>query len=363
MTAVASDEPGLASARGLAIVGVVLGHAALSFLATPIGWAVRDDARWLGADAIVWILRQFLMPAFFVVAGLAAARLLDVRGVGGYLRQRARRIALPLALALVPVSLAMNALWDWGRTLAARAAVAETVPRLRASTAPVTLAHLWFLYYLLALSLAALAIALALGPRRRRGVTAALDALTARPLATVVLASLPTWACLQVDGTLQLDTPLGFAIDPVVAGYFGWFFAWGWWLARRRAGLAALARAVPGLLALAVAATAAAIPALLAARDGDRPSALATAVCALGSWAWVLALLGGARRWLPVAPRWLARCADDSLWIYVAHLPLVVLLQLGAAHLAAPGPLEYAGIAAAALAGSALIARGLRRAL
>ena len=59
----------------------------------------------------------------------------------------------------------------------------------------------------------------------------------------------------------------------------------------------------------------------------------------------------------------LGRCADDSLWIYVAHLPLVVLLQLGAAQLAAPGPLEYLAIAAIALAGSALLARGLRRAL
>ena len=362
MSAVAPDEPGVASARGVAIALVVLGHAAVSFLATPIGWAVRDDARWLGADAAVWLIRQFAMPAFFAMGGVAAARLLATRGVRGYLMQRARRVVLPLVIALVPVSLAMNALWDWGREVAARGQVAEAVPHLRGSSLPVTLAHLWFLYYLAALSLGGLAIAAALaGDRAARACDRLVAPLVTRPVLALPVLALPAWAALAWRGQLQLDTPLGFAIDPVVLGYFATFFAWGWWLAARREGLAAIGNALPALAALAVVATAAAVPALLDSRDGARPPLHATAAAALGSWALVATLVGATRRWLPRAPRALATLATDSLWIYVVHLPLVVLVQIVVAPWAWPGPAAYALVAATGLGGSALVARALRR--
>lgn len=351
-----TEDRGLASARGLAILGVVLAHAAASYLETPIGWAVRDGDRWIGVDAIGWTLHQFLMPAFFLLGGLAAARLLAARGARGYLRQRLRRIALPLVIAIVPVSLAMNGLWDWGRAISARDAVAAPVPQLRGSSLPITLAHLWFLYYLLAISLGALIVARVVNARGARWV----DAIT-QPLVSLAIAPLPLWACLVAAGKLQLDTPLGFDLDPLVTIAFASFFAWGWWLGSCPAALDAWARAAPILIAIAIGATAAATPAVLDSRDGARPGVIACALCALGAWAWVMALVGGARRWSPVAPRMLERCARDSLWIYIAHLPLVVLLQIGAATIDAPGVLEYVGIAAIGLGASALLARGLRR--
>lgn len=357
MTAVAPDEPGVAAARGVAIGLVVAAHAAASFMATPIGWAVRDDARWLGADAAIWLVRQFAMPAFFALGGVAAARLLATRGPRGYLAQRARRVLVPLVVALVPTSLAMNALWDWGREVATRGEVAAAVPHLRGSSLPVTLAHLWFLYYLAALSLLGLAVARVVGDRAARR----LDGLLARPVAALVALALPAWAALAWRGQLQLDTPLGFVIDPIVAGYFATFFAWGWWLAARRDALVALARALPIVAALALAATAAAVPALLDSRGGARPPLGATAAAALGSWTLVATLIGATRRWLPRAPGWLAALATDSLWLYVLHLPLVVLAQIAAATRAWPGPVEYALVVGIGLAGSAPLARALRR--
>ena len=36
--------------------------------------------------------------------------------------------------------------------------------------------------------------------------------------------------------------------------------------------------------------------------------------------------------------------ADASYFTYVTHMPLVVLLQIGASRLAWPGPLKYAGV-------------------
>lgn len=348
----ARRDPGVAATRGLAILGVIAAHAALSYLDTPIGWAVRDSSRWLGADAAVWIARQFLMPTFFLVGGMAAAGLLAVHGPRGYLRHRALRLGVPFAIALVPVSIAINALWDRGRALDGRAAVARAVPQLRGSELPITLAHLWFLYYLLWLSALALIVALALRGRTLATLDRAIAAIAARPWSQLVVLPLPAALCLAGGGKLQLDTPLGFAIDPINLVYFGSFFAWGWLVAARPSALPAMARGAPLYLVAAAALIAAVVPTLLTLRDHvDLPPPLtATAAAAIGSWALVLALIGGCQRWLAAPPRFLIRLADASLWIYVAHFPIVIALQLVTSQLVGPGPVEYVAIVTVALA-------------
>ena len=140
-------DPGLDAARALATLGVVVAHAALSYLTTPIGWAVRDTSSARVVDLLVWTARQFLMPTFFLLSGWLGALALERVGAAALLRHRARRLVVPLALFLVPMSLAMNGLWDWGRALDGRDAVAAPVPALRGSRLPITLGHLWYLYY------------------------------------------------------------------------------------------------------------------------------------------------------------------------------------------------------------------------
>src|SRR5437868_6409438 len=150
---------GLDAARALAMILVVATHAAVSFMVTPIGWAIQDRSQHLAVDFYVWVVRAFAMPVFFWLSGYFARAVLDHSGAGGFVRHRMVRIAAPLAIGLLPCSLAENALWDWGRELAGRAGVAANVPKLQGSGLPVTLGHLWYLYYLLAISLVALAAA------------------------------------------------------------------------------------------------------------------------------------------------------------------------------------------------------------
>ena len=344
----------LVSVRALAMLSVVAGHAALSFLETPIGWAVRDRARWLGADAAVWTIRQFAMPTFFFIGGIAAAALWQRLGARGFVVHRARRLLLPLAVSLVPVSLAMSALWDAGRAQVGRDAGADAVPQHEASSMPITLAHLWFLYYLLGLTALAVVIALVVRTRPRW-----LARLAAQPAALLVLLTVPPWLGRIAVGGLQVDTPLGFVPDLASVVTYGAFFAGGWWWPARGEAAAALARWTPAFLAIIAVATAAVTPALLDSRSGAAPSVAVTGAAVVDAAALVLVLVGGAHRWLATPPRWLAWLAADNLWLYIVHLPVVVALQLGAAWTGGPGPLEYLAIIAVALAVSIPLARGL----
>lgn len=344
-------DPGLDAARALATLGVLIAHAAVSYLSTPIGWAVRDTSTARFVDLLVWTARQFLMPTFFLLSGWLGAVTLARVGAAALVRHRARRLVLPLAIFVVPMSLAMNALWDWGRALAGRDAVAAPVPALDPSELPITLGHLWYLYYLIALT----ALALVATAAWRRG-PAGLRARCARAVRaidraglTAPVCALPTAAVLALGGQLQLDTPLAFTPDPLNLAYFGGFFAWGWWVAAEPA-TPPRARA-PIALAAAAAVIALLVPALIDSVDGARPDALALYGAALSSWLLVTAVIDGCRRWQR-PPAFLGTVAVASFWTYLVHLPLVVLLQLGASRLHTPGPIEYVAIVALALAAS-----------
>ncbi|MDI1449621.1 acyltransferase [Polyangium sp. 6x1] len=341
----------LDGARAFAMALVVLVHGLLSFLETPIGWAIKDRSTHLAADFVVWVGRAFLMPLFFLLSGMVSRGLVTRRGLLGFARERAARVLAPLLVALVPVSAAMNALWDHGRTLEGRAAVGSQVPALRASELPVTLAHLWFLYYLLLLSTLA-----AILPRRPVRSALALPAIAIAPVSALLL----------VAGKLQLDTPLSFVVEPLIAAYFAAFFAWGWLL--DPAGLAAYARKLPWIAGLALVLLAALVPALVASTAPGAPlraPAWALVTSAAFSCVMVSVVLGACARLLTREHPLVRLLGDASYFVYVVHMPIVVLLQIVASRLAWPGPLKYAGVVAVTVGvclGAFLLLRAARRA-
>jgi glucans biosynthesis protein C len=337
---IARRHPGLDAARVYTVLLVAVGHAAISFMVTPIGWAIQDDSQFVGVDLVVWIGVTFAMPLLFWLSGFFSRALLAERGAAGFARQRVTRVLVPLALAIVPCSLALDALWDWARELAGRPEVAENLPRLQGSKLPVTLGHLWFLYYLLVISAIALAIA---GGARRRRVAAP------RGTGIVAVAAVLAVAPLAVTGVLHVDIPVGFRIDPAVTVYHGAFFAWGW-----------LVRGAPDQLeryathawrwgGAAVLLLAALVPAL---RDAALETAFrraplyAIAASAGFTIASVGALLGLCVRYARRSHRLVELASQASYWFYITHLPVVVLLQIAFARVAWPGVVKYLAIVA-----------------
>lgn len=356
----------LDAARAFAIVLVVAGHALPPFMHTPIGWAIRDQSRHLAADLMVWICHAFLMPVFFLIAGFFARLTIDKIGPWGFARQRLQRVLVPLVVFLVPCSMSMNAMWDWGKGLTqdARAAVPDQLPELRPSELPVTLAHLWYLYYLLIVSAAAIALVLL---ARRAPVRWQVhgQAHVRRAVGSVwlpVLMALPTTLILQAAGKLQLDTPLTFAMDGWIAGFHGLFFLVGWMFHAHSELLASQARHAWVYLVLALVCLLLLIPVLTRSAAPDapaQPSLLALGGSAVFTWLMSLGFIALCIRYVTEPQPWIRFIAGASYWCYVTHLPLVVLLQIGAWHLRWPGLIEYAGIVACTMAACLLTYRAL----
>lgn len=82
----------------LMLLGVVL-HSARPYDSG--AWRVKDEARLALLDGLVWSIHLFRMPAFFVVAGFFAMYLLARRSTPVFLRERLRRVVVPLLVTLL----------------------------------------------------------------------------------------------------------------------------------------------------------------------------------------------------------------------------------------------------------------------
>jgi len=90
------------------LLGIVL-HAALSF--SPIPWTVKDAQQSDVYYVLFAGIHGFRMPLFFMLSGFFTAMLWRKRGLGGLIKQRLKRIALPLFLGCLTI---VPAMWAVG---------------------------------------------------------------------------------------------------------------------------------------------------------------------------------------------------------------------------------------------------------
>ena len=283
----------------------------------------------------------FRMALFFMIAGFFGRLLHQRLGTAGLIRNRLRRIALPLLVAMVivlPLTIA-PIVWAAMQIGAKGGPPAMATPPFGGP--PVPLAHLWFLYLLLllygiTLLLRSLAASVLSGSRRAALGRAAASVVSGR-LAPLLLA-LPVAAALVSSewwfvwmGIPAPAVGLGPNIPALLT--YGAAFLLGWLIHREQQILRRMAADWMLYLAVAVAASAAA---WLLAGDGihfrlEQPRAFertAFAVSyALALWCWCFGCIGAAVKFMhrPSA-RW-RYLADASYWMYLVHLPVIWLLQ------------------------------------
>jgi hypothetical protein len=162
-------------------------------------------------------------------------------------------------------------------------------------------------------------------------------ALVSAPPGLVLLA-LPTWLGLLAVPNWQpwlgVPTPDQSLLPNIAAvAAFGSTFAFGWLLHRQPQLLQVLERRAHGHLLLAVGLTAGClwhvgleVDATIASVDAA--TMLYAASYALALWAWSFAFIGLALRYLSGFSASRRYIADASYWMYLVHLPLVLVLQI-----------------------------------
>ncbi|HSK50556.1 MAG TPA: acyltransferase [Solirubrobacterales bacterium] len=332
-------------------------------------------------DAVVWFVHTWHMPLFFAISGFLAASALRRSTAARQLRSRFRRLGLPLAvgmLTVVPLAnfLVIGAAALWPRN--------EKLPPKRelelANVFNLTPRHLWFIAYLLMISLIAIGIWLAiqrapaLGAALNRGFRRLMRSWWAVPaLASVSAAILITKTGWVAGGTASSSL----IPAPTLFAYYSFFFFFGWLLSGQgnlveelKSG--AWLRLAAGLLI--------AVPAFLLFYDnGDFTGNVGTAgvlaeidelrlygllTVGLVCWLTLFGIWGVLARYVRQESRPLRYLSDASFWIYLVHIPFLVALQSSLAETELTIPARYfltvSGTLALAVGTYALV-RGARK--
>lgn len=325
----------------LMLLGVVI-HAADPY-AVGSRWLVRDPNGSVFFDRLVDGIHVFRMPAFFLISGFFSMLLLRRWSTSRFLRDRVRRIGLPLIATLLSFNLLQV---GWLAAQAAPGSQWQWDTWLNAWRSGHWLGHLWFLVYLLAYCLGAALLAPALRrlpltvgwlPRGRAWMLM-LIGMAALLLPRAIAFVHPDWGRLTLAGM----------IDPLEFLYYLPFFVGGLWLQSDALLLGEFSAfsVLDVLMALATAATLRWV--------GEDPQTLVMKLllaAASALWVWWLV-----RAALAIGLRLLARpwtgwrkLADASYTVYLFHHLIVVVLATWLASVAAPLALKFSLVLAVAL--------------
>lgn len=333
-------------------------------------------------DAAVWFVHTWHMPLFFAISGFLAASALRRSTAAQQLRSRFRRLGLPLVvgmLTVVPLAnfLVIGAAAIWPRN--------EALPPKReldlANVFTLTPRHLWFIAYLLMISLIAIGAWLAiqrapgLGLAINRGFRGLMRSWWTVP----VLASISAAILITKTGWVAGGTASNSLIPaPTLFAYYSFFFFFGWLLSGQSDLVDGLKRGAWWRLGAGVLL---ALPAFLLFYDnGDftgnvgTPGVLAEIdelriyglfTVGLVCWLTLFGIWGVLARYVRKESRPLRYLSDASFWIYLVHIPFLVALQSSLAETDLSLPARYgltvSGTLALAVGTYALIRAARRR--
>jgi glucans biosynthesis protein C len=332
-------------------------------------------------DAVVWFVHAWHMPLFFAISGFLAASALRRSTAARQVRARFRRLGVPLFVGMLTVVPLANLLVIGAAALWPRKG--SLPPKRELDLANVfsfTPRHLWFIAYLLMISLVAIGIWLAIqrAPALGAAINRGFGRLMRSWWAVPALASISAAILITKTGWVAGGSASNSLIPaPTLFAYYSFFFLFGWLLSGQMDLVEQLKRGA--WLRLAAGALIA-VPAFLLFYDnGDftgnvgTPGVLAEIdelrlyglfTVGIVCWLTLFGIWGVLARHVRRESRVLRYLADASFWIYLIHIPFLVALQssLSTTDLAIPvrWGLAVTGTLALALGTYALI-RGTRR--
>lgn len=328
--------------RAIALLAGVLFHVGFGFNVITAGvWPTANTETSMIFDYWTYFLHTFRMPLFFLIAGFFAHYLVQKRGAGGFLKNRALRIALPfivfwplLAASIIGVFFYAATSMDVDTPVIQMIRLAMSNPEaMNGQKPPVSTTHLWFIYYL-SIFCFATAVVVRWMPEWKNFYW-----LLSNPW--VLIVGLPAVTFVTIARIfVPHPAPESFMPAPWALAFFGLFFIVGWVFFARKEMLSQIAGRWPYLAASSVVATLALMMNLPApitmetATQFQQAQALSMEqilrVSAASVLAWhmtFLSLIAG-KKLLDKKNNFLRYVADGSYWVYIMHLPVVFYLQL-----------------------------------
>ncbi len=320
--------------RALAMIAGVFFHAALAY--SPMlntYWLSADTQQSPLVDIVGFFMHLFRMPLFFLIAGFFAAYLVAKRGMKGFIGNRAKRVLLPFVIfmplclwaVVAPLLAAVHTVENKSPVLL-MIANAFVNPAEAPPQPPPTTMHLWFLYVLVFLYFLTWALSY-LDWTAVRGKFS-----TIKPLVFIAVVPL-----LLLPGLFLVSSPLpapdSFLPQLWAFGFFGLFFAAGYWMFQQDHFLEQFSAYWVYLLLGSIALYAVyfqLIPKkiIIPAPTVELTTTVVLKLCEafVAVWMTLVCLVLG-KRFLNTPSRSMRFMADSSYWIYIIHVPLLFAIQ------------------------------------
>ncbi|KUH95302.1 hypothetical protein AU189_24685 [Mycolicibacterium acapulense] len=333
----------LDAVRAFALLSGIFLHASVFWLADASEVGI-DETPSNTAAGVYYFIHIFRMPVFFLIAGYFGRLVTEKRGVAAFVRDRAKRIALPLSVGVVVIPMFTLAAFSLG-ALASGMSVADLMALTQAFTGQEVrsanfgppelgfLGHLWFLYYLLIFYAGALLVR-HLGKAPDRVVRVVMRSGLAPVAFGLPVAAYYVFGWHEWPGWTGLPNPASvIPFAPALVGY-GVFFIVGWLLHRQTDLLLQLRDKWVGytvagtVLAVTSYVIAGPTPHWSAYLDGSKLYVYAVTYMT-AAWSLSFALIGLGLRFLSDHSPTRRYLADSSYWLYLMHLaPITFFVAL-----------------------------------
>jgi hypothetical protein len=336
----------LDAVRGFALLlGIVL-HGCMSFMPSLAGsgYPIADQSQSVFLEIVFFVIHVFRMATFFLIAGFFARLVFHRRGTKMFIKDRSKRILVPMLALYIPVAAAVTGVFIWAVYKFYGTLTPDGIPQSPVAgtqALPFPLMHFWFLYILIwlyVLSLAGRWLIVKLDAQE--GLRRRIDGIYAKLLSSYVAAPL---LALPIALAFYLKRDWLWAggvptpdqgLVPIWTSLFiyGYVFTLGWILERQRHLLQGIRRSTWVNLAVGAIAVIACFMILgentefLSTPDPGRhlPYAISYAIALV---ALTLAFIGGGMMLFSHESPLIRYLADSSYWLYVLHLPIVFGLQ------------------------------------